>query len=306
MGQLEQAKAAYSALRDQAIAITEKAIAEKRDLTDDETTKLGEVVEKAKAAEQKVKEAQDQTYAPRNADALVDALLNGTGTKGEREPHVWTKALMEGSSRGAFGEKGVTGGGQGSVVVGSLGDPAAQLGAPGGEILALLSVESWGERGDGSVVSFLRETSRTLRASVVPVGTAKPSSDIGLDMVSADSWTFAHNVGAVPLQWLQDAGNLDTLIRSELVYGVQMAVEKAIVSGAGPLPGLPLGIIPDPAVLQTDYTNNVPDSILAGLTAVASAGYSTGVVALNPADWEAILAMKDLQERYQFRADSEW
>ena len=33
---------------------------------------------------------------------------------------------------------------------------------------------------------------------------------------------------------------------------------------------------------------------------MSSAGYATGVVALHPADWRAVLAMKDDANRYQF------
>ena len=191
----------------------------------------------------------------------------------------------------------MTGGGQGSTMVGSLGDPAARLGAPGGELIGLLNVEGWGGRGDGSVVNFLRQATRALHAAVVPTSAAKPSSDLGLDMLSADVWTFAHYIGGVPLQWSADASNLDALISSELAYGVQLAVESGLVNGAGPLPGAPLGILKDTAVPSIPFATDAPGSILAGLTAVSAAGYSTGVVALNPADWESILQMKDLQQR---------
>ena len=216
---------------------------------------------------------------------------------GTREQHAWTKALLEGSREGAFGQKGISGGGQGTVVVGSLADPAARLGAPGGELLALLSVEEWGGRGGGSSVEFLREATRDLNAALVAVSAAKPSSDIGLDMVTADTWTFAHFIGGVPLQWLTDAANLDTLISSELAYGVQLAVEGGIVNGPGPLPGAPLGILTDPAVQQVPAAADAPLSVLDGLTAISSAGYATGAVCLNPLDWSAILGMRDKNDR---------
>ena len=182
-------------------------------------------------------------------------------------------------------------------MVGSLGDPLARLGAPGGELLALLAVEEWGPRGDGSVVNFLRQATRALHAAIAPINTTKPSSDIGLDMVTADLWTFAHYIGAVPLQWLQDAANLDALISAEVQYGVVLAIEYGLVNGAGPLPGAPLGILHDPAVQQAPFSVDAPGSILGGLTMISAAGYGTGAVALNPEDWEAIMGMKDLNER---------
>ena len=152
-------------------------------------------------------------------------------------------------------------------------------------------------RGDGGTVEFLRQASRTLRAAIVPVGQTKPASDVGLDMVTAEAWTFAHTIPGVPLQWLADTANLDTLLREELVYGVQLAIENGLVNGAGPLPGAPLGILHDSAIPQVAAADTPADSVLAGLTAVSTAGYGTGAVALNPTDWEGIMSAKDLQER---------
>jgi HK97 family phage major capsid protein len=307
----ESLKREYMTLRDKALGITEAAIADGRSLTDQEATKVAELVDQAKAKHTEVEKATSRSGYGMPADEfdklreqLDDAYGEGTKARGQgvREAHPWTKALAEADHlAGGHGEKaGVTGGGQGSVVVGSLADPAARLGTPGGELLALITVELWGLRGDGSSVGFLRQASRDLKAAVVDVGDAKPASDIGLDMVAADVWTFAHYLGAIPLAWLADAANLDTLIRSELAYGSQLAVEDALVNGPGPLPGAPLGILEDADVQQVPAGADAPLSILDGLTAVSSAGYSTGVVALNPSDWKAILAMKDDANRYQF------
>jgi hypothetical protein len=166
-------------------------------------------VEEAKSLYAEIERDRRGLKAMDLVDEAVRVHMGGGPGQGQREQHPWTKAIIEGDRGGAFGQKGVTGGGQGSVVVGSLGDPAARLGAPGGELLALLTVEGWDARGDGAVVSFLRETTRDLKAAVVATGAAKPESSIGLDMLSADVLTYAHVVSHVPLQWFADAANLD-------------------------------------------------------------------------------------------------
>ena len=204
-------------IKERALAITDKAISEERQLTEAEAKQVDQMVGQAKALQNEVEA--ERTGAGLEATKMLNELQRkawGTPAGGQRDLHPWTKALIEASTKGAFGKKGVTGGGTGSVMVGSLGDPLARLGAPGGELLALLAVEEWGPRGDGSVVNFLRQATRALHAAIAPINTTKPSSDIGLDMVTADLWTFAHYVGAVPLQWLQDAANLDALISAEL------------------------------------------------------------------------------------------
>ena len=321
---MAEKRARYRELREGALGITDLAIAEGRQLTEPEQRQIeGAITEGKKLAAELearqlhappelLKQLEEFSRTPEamklhEGDYTVDAhgrvklrSDKGDGPK-TREPHAWTKALQEARHLvGGHGEKaGVTGGGQGSVVVGSLADPAARLGTPGGEILALVTVEPWGDRGDGSSVEFLREATRDLNAAIVATGTAKPASDIGLDMVSRAVETYAHHIPGVPVQWVQDAANLDTLIRSELAYGVVLAVEDALVNAVGPAPA-PVGIMEDTAVTQITAAADAPLSVLKGLTAIASAGYSTGVVALSPTDWEAILGMKDGNERYQF------
>jgi HK97 family phage major capsid protein len=295
------------------LSVADSAIAEGRDLTGPEQAEIEQAVKEGKRLYAEIERERMEKLAipPEQLKAILDYAktpeawahmgedggmkAGGAKAPAMREPHSWTKAILGAEHLvGGNGEKaGVTGGGQGSVVVGSLADPAARLGTPGGELLQLITVEPWGSRGDGSSVGFLREATRDLNAAVVDVGAEKPASDIGLSMVAADVWTFAHHVPGVPLQYLADAANLDTLIRSELAYGVQLAVEDALVNGPGPLPGAPLGIMEDADVQAIPAAADAPLSILDGLTAVSSAGYSTGVVALNPADWKAILAMKD-------------
>ena len=170
---LVKTKADYRALREKALSITDRASAENRALTSAEQAEIERTVEQAKALHDDIEHAALDRYP--DADTLITTINEavkdrereaGGGPK-TRDAHPWTKALTEARHLvGGHGEKaGVTGGGQGTVVVGSLADPAARLGAPGGELLALVTVEDWASRGDGSSVEFLREATRALHAA---------------------------------------------------------------------------------------------------------------------------------------------
>jgi hypothetical protein len=206
---IETLKTEYTTLSTKALAICDTAAKEQRSLTDDEQTKFADLVEQAQTKHGEIEKQKASGFMSLDElERLLDPINAGTKTHGSRETHPWTKALTNATHLvGGHGEKaGVTGGGQGAVMVGSLADPAARLGTPGGEILSLITIEPWGTRGDGSAVNFLREATRSLAAAAVPVGTAKPPSD-GLEMVTADATTYAHTIPGVPIQWLADAAN---------------------------------------------------------------------------------------------------
>lgn len=121
-------------------------------------------------------------------------------------------------------------------------------------------------------------------------------------MISSAVETYAHYVGAIPLQWFADAGNLNELVSAELAYGVQVAVEDALINAAGPLPA-PVGVLHDAGVQSiTTVTGDAPGTILAALTAVSAQGYNQGAVCLHPNDWQGISSLKDANERYLYGA----
>lgn len=137
-------------IKEQALAITDKAIAENRALTDGEAKQIAEHVERGKALNSELeasrvglsaeltKGLQDLGRRPEMWSHLEQGGGPGAGSGGglaaagggikaaggKREPHVWTKAILEAAEKGQFGVKGLVGGGQGSAVVGSLGDLA--------------------------------------------------------------------------------------------------------------------------------------------------------------------------------------
>ena len=307
---LDKARRDYEALREDAMAITDKAMAENRELTDDEQTRLRQVVTAAKAAERDAKGRPigmpiEQLNGLINAHLAAEEKQAGGGTKaagqrGEPTIHPWAEKLK--AARVA-GEKAVTNTTTGAVLVGSLADTGARLGSPGGEILSLITIEDWAGRGDGSTISVVRQASRDLHAAIAPIGTKKPESNLAIEQVTADIWTFATTATGVPLAWLSDIQSLSLFVQTELEYAVRLAIEDGLLNGAGPLPGTPLGILHDPAVQTVaTVTSDAPGTILAALTAVSSAGYNQGVVAMNPANWQGVSSLKDANERYLYGA----
>jgi HK97 family phage major capsid protein len=87
-------------------------------------------------------------------------------------------------------------------------------------------------------VKFARQTTftnvaaETAEATATSVGT-KPEATIAFEVVTADVKTIAHWVPATRRS-LSDAGQLRTLIESQLAYGLEYRLESEVVNGDGP------------------------------------------------------------------------
>ena len=113
---IETMKADYNRHRKAALDVCEKAKTEDRNLTTAESREVDSHVKEAKELQPKIQEAERGIKAFEMLEK-AQAAMAGKSADGQRETHPWTRAMLTGSSQGAFGTKGLTGGGQGVVQV---------------------------------------------------------------------------------------------------------------------------------------------------------------------------------------------
>lgn len=160
-----------------------------------------------------------------------------------------------------------------------------------------------------NLIDFFRVTGFTNGASVVPerVSSAfglKPQSSLTFAVTAAPVRTIA-TYEAAHRNVLADAPQLQSIIESELLYGLQLHEDYQILQGSGTGEDL-LGIL-NTSGIQTYAPGGSPatitaeqdaDSIRRAATLAFLAFYEPTGVVLHPYDWEQIELVKDSQNRY--------
>lgn len=190
------------------------------------------------------------------------------------------RTLAENLKHGAQEQKAAVSMGQYTAPI-QLTEPATMGAPPQGFIEALGTTVF-----DDKFFSFLRQTTRELNAGVVPEGQLKPTSKIGLTRVQGETQVLAHISDPVPEQLLADVSSVSTVIGYELLYGLYSALERQVLYGTGT--GELHGVLTQEGVQLITTGARPVDRIRAALTRLQMQGYTGGIVALNPADWEAI------------------
>lgn len=150
-----------------------------------------------------------------------------------------------------------------------------------------------------NAVEFVKETGFQNMAAMVAEGTAKPQSDIALDLVTTNVRTLAHWFRASK-QVLDDIPLLASYIDTRSRYGLKDVEDRQLLAGDGTGQNL-LGIVPQAtafsnALRETDDTEI--DTIRRGKLQVRVAKYEASAIVLNPADWARIETLKDSNGRY--------
>lgn len=151
------------------------------------------------------------------------------------------------------------------------------------------------------VIQWIQQTGFTNNASVVPENTPKPYSEIEFDSKITNVATIAHLFKASK-QVLDDFQQLQSLIDTELRYGLKYAEEKQILFGDGTGNNLS-GIVPaasafDPK-FRAEMHTGIDDIRLAMLQAQLARLPATGIV-MHFMDWAKIETLKDKNGRYIF------
>lgn len=152
---------------------------------------------------------------------------------------------------------------------------------------------------DSNAIEYVKQTGFNNNAAMVAEGSAKPQSDMKLDLVSIPVRVVAHTMKASK-QVLSDIPGLRSTIDGELLYGLDFREEVQLLTGDGTGQNL-TGIIPQATAYSAPITVSSPTSIdmlrLMALQA-ALAEYPASGIVMHPSDWAWVELLKDTTGRY--------
>jgi HK97 family phage major capsid protein len=159
---------------------------------------------------------------------------------------------------------------------------------------------------DSDLVEFVRHVSRDNAAAPVAEATAasggsgvKPESDIVFEIVQAAVKTIATWIPATR-RALADAGQLRTIIDSELRYMVQEELEDQIIAGSGVGENL-TGLLNTTGTQTQAWDTDILTTTRKARTKVKVVGKAVpNAYLLNPYDWETLDLLTDAEDRYYF------
>lgn len=148
-------------------------------------------------------------------------------------------------------------------------------------------------------IEYVRQIGFTNAAKVVTEGGDKPESAITFEAATAPVRTVAHFVPA-SRQALDDVRSLQSLIDSELRFGVMLAEENELLFGDGTGQHLE-GIATTASAYSAPFTVQNESMLDKVLLAISQSEQSrlpvTGIV-VNDLDWRRMQSLKDAEDRY--------
>ena len=309
--------------REQALAITDLAVAENRQLTKQEAEQVAQHVEQAKAIQGEVEadrlganqELVKQLERPRQATRHVEpprpaqlGMKVGPGdtlqVKAAEARHPWALAIEQ-TSR-ARGEKAFSAP-TGSIPLPALSTVPVSMGMLGAPLVQAIGLRPWPADG-GRAVTYLRQTGRVNRAAIWRSGAApdgsdtpsKPVTDLTTVAVVANAETVAHLASPVKRNDLADFQGMAQWVSNELTYGLTQALEAAILTAAGPEPAM-TGLLHLAGTTPVAAAADVAGTIEAAAVALQLLGYGDGLqAAINPADWSGVATAKGADGHYLY------
>lgn len=220
-------------------------------------------------------------------EQLVELSENiGLGAKGASAPtgrltrgKAWGKAVVDACSDG-IRFKGITP--SGAVVVAVPAPQVAETGRPLPGIRNLLPSENTDGR-----FSYFRQVTRVNAATVVPAGSRKPTSTFETVLIEDRARTIAHLTEPINRADLMDAPLLEQWVSSELLYGLERALEYEVVQGSGT--GEHFSGLNTLSGIQTQaFATNLITTTRRAVTKLETSGYQGTGWIMSPASWEAI------------------
>jgi len=139
--------------------------------------------------------------------------------------------------------------------------------------------------------TFVNVAAEIAEATTLTTGT-KPEAGLSFEKVTKPVSTIAHWQPATR-RALADAGQMRTLIDSQLRYGLELRLENQVMAGNGSGDNL-LGIVNTPNILsQAKETDSVADAIHKGMTQMRLGFIEPTGVAMYPTDWEIVRLSRD-------------
>ncbi len=275
-------------IRSELSPITAKALAEKRDFTPDEQTRvrilldeslsIRESLEKAEKSRKLNSEVYDFLTGIASRERSIDSALNGRPAVKSRDGSDWSAALAEQHPNISHGGKALSLPPVTSFVVPAPG-PVVAENIPFGHLLDIITV---GElKGPG--ITYLRSVNRTRASTVVAAGELKPSKNLTLEKVEAPAQTIAVLLEDIKKQDLDDYEDLIRWIDFELKGDVLSTLDQQMLLGDG-LDELE-GLFFQDGVLAQEYSTSASASIRRAMAGVESSGYENTAIVLNPIDF---------------------
>jgi len=305
-----------SALIAEVRTLGEKAQAENRDFTDEESDRVTAIKS----------EVTDLDTRIAKSDATRAAIKGSFGDE-IREAN--------GDDDRLFGTKGIAVGGSpespmAKAIIRAVGDIPSTSDKPGGAKSITLSAGSVGVSADLGIVpqsrypfllqniisfvpqtgtdtqgtaadsvSYLEQTSRTLAAAAVQRSGVKPESALAFARANQAFATLAHVI-TVPNQWIQDGGmRFAQLVQDEMLYGLALATDSLLLNNTTDENGGTLrGLLTKTGVLATAFTTDAVLTVRAALGSLEDQGILPSHVAMSPATWRAIETMQLTDDSY--------
>ena len=157
---------------------------------------------------------------------------------------------------------------------------------------------------DSDTVEYARQTAFTNVAAETAESTdttdgSKPEATIAFEKVTAAVKTIAHWVPATR-RALRDAGQLRTIIESQLRYGLDLRLENQVVAGNGSGENL-TGIVNTSGILtQAMGSDTAVDAIHKAITQIRLGYVEPNGVGLHPNDWQDIRLSKNSAGDYYY------
>jgi HK97 family phage major capsid protein len=149
------------------------------------------------------------------------------------------------------------------------------------------------------LITYPRQTTRTIAAAPVAEGAAAPESNLGWTKATADVKKIAHIVHATE-EALADSDELQGLIDGEMRYGLDLVEDQQILLGSGVgenLNGLHTQATAFSAAAGLPNATRV-DRLRLAILQVLLNDYAADGIVLHPTDWAAIELEKDTTNRY--------
>ncbi len=316
MGLKEQMAALKAAMQE----VVDKAKAESRDLTVEESTDIEDLASKYAALKERSEKAAkaaalvaDLAKAPEgNGEPAADA-------KTEDKPRTFGEAFVKSEAYKSF-RSGVTPGkgtpihmeakvgGMSGLFKATIGLPTSDaegftqaqrfptIDYTGPEDTSLLDLVLRG-RMSGNSIEYVQIVSVSEGAAIVAPGELKLTSDFETALADAKAYTYADGFD-VTNQSLADEGFLASYIQARLPRHLRNEVQRVLLAGTG-TNGEPAGILNTTGVQEQDPEgDDVLDTIAAAIEKVEDADGTATAVAVSVRDAWALQRLRDQQGRF--------
>ena len=230
--------------------------------------------------------ADEELWARMQSATRTNAVKSGKGHLSLKLDAEGTKAAL--TNQRGVGIKALLADGA-SVAPVSLDADIVAEGKPATSLLDLLPII----RQESPAYRYLRQVTRTNAAKPVARGELKPESAYALEPINGMLKIVAHVSEPIHEFDLADFASLETFLKSELLYGLHVALVTQALNGDGTGANF-TGLNTVSGVLTQSFSGDAFTTLRKALTSLELAGHVPSGIAMHPTAWEGIeLARED-------------